>query len=57
MGNAYVSIADDFNALFYNPAGLARLNDWDFEIINPTIETGDDSYNIASDFSTQIKLC
>ena len=25
MGNAFVAVADDFNSLFYNPAGLARL--------------------------------
>lgn len=35
MGNAYVAVADDFNALFYNPAGLARLNAWDGEFLNP----------------------
>lgn len=37
MGNAYVAVADDFNAVFYNPAGLARLNDWYLEIINPGV--------------------
>ncbi len=42
MGNAYVAVADDFNALFYNPAGLARLEAWDGELINPrvTLSTG-----------------
>jgi hypothetical protein len=25
MGNAFVGLADDYNAIFYNPAGLARL--------------------------------
>lgn len=39
MGNAFVGVADDHNALFYNPAGLARLPEWDVEIINPTIST------------------
>jgi hypothetical protein len=38
MGNAYVAVADDFNALFYNPAGLARLKEWDGEILNPKVE-------------------
>ena len=38
MGNAYVAIADDYNALFYNPAGLARLKEWDGELINPAVE-------------------
>ncbi|MBC7660151.1 MAG: hypothetical protein H7249_10615 [Chitinophagaceae bacterium] len=37
MGNAYVAVADDFNALFYNPAGLARLKTWDGELLNPAI--------------------
>ncbi len=37
MGNAFVAVADDHNALFYNPAGLARLQSWSMEIINPTI--------------------
>lgn len=35
MGNAFVAVADDFNALFYNPAGLARLKEWDGEFLNP----------------------
>lgn len=35
MGNAFVAVADDFNALFYNPAGLARLPSWDGEFLNP----------------------
>lgn len=38
MGNAYVAVADDYNALFYNPAGLARLKEWDGEFINPALE-------------------
>lgn len=37
MGNAYVAVADDFNALFYNPAGLARLKSWDGEFLNPSL--------------------
>lgn len=28
MGNAFVAVADDHAAMFYNPAGLARLQDW-----------------------------
>lgn len=27
MGNAFVGLADDYNALLYNPAGLARLEE------------------------------
>jgi hypothetical protein len=37
MGNAFVSVADDHNALFYNPAGLARIDSWSLELINPRL--------------------
>lgn len=30
MGGAFTAVADDENAMFYNPAGLARLNYWRF---------------------------
>lgn len=33
MGNAFVGQADDFNALYYNPAGLAWLKTWTFEVL------------------------
>lgn len=49
MGNAYVSIADDFNALFYNPAGLARIKEWDFEVLNPTLSVGADTIDTISE--------
>ena len=28
MGDAYVAVADDYNTLYYNPAGLAKLPQW-----------------------------
>ncbi len=49
MGNAYVAVADDFNALFYNPAGLARLKEWDGELINPMLEVSANTVSGASD--------
>ena len=51
MGNAFVSVADDFNALFYNPAGLARLQTWDGELLNPTLEIAEDTLNFINDLS------
>lgn len=47
MGNAFVAVADDYNALFYNPAGLARLKDWDFEIFNPTVTMSKSTRDLA----------
>jgi hypothetical protein len=62
MGNAYVAVADDFNALFYNPAGLARLDTWHGEFFNPklgisqtTITTIKDFSNLASSNSSGVE--
>ena len=51
MGNAYVAVADDFNALFYNPAGLARLESWHGELINPQIGASATTIATIKDFS------
>ena len=62
MGNAYVSVADDYNALFYNPAGLARLKEWDGEFLNPSVEYSknfpaaiNDATNLAKNSSNSSK--
>ena len=47
MGNAFVAVADDFNALFYNPAGLARIKEWEMEIVNPRVDLSLNSYYLA----------
>lgn len=49
MGNAYVGVADDFNALFYNPAGLARLPSWSFEILNPSVAVSSNTVSTIPD--------
>ena len=49
MGNAFVAVANDFNTLFYNPAGLARLEDWDFEFFNPHFELSEKTVSFISD--------
>ncbi len=33
MGNAFVGVADDPSAIFYNPAGLARLKTWHLSLL------------------------
>ena len=32
MGDAFVAVANDYNALFYNPAGLARREDTEMNL-------------------------
>lgn len=49
MGNAFVAVADDYNALFYNPAGLARLKEWDGEFFNPAVEVADSTVSFANE--------
>jgi hypothetical protein len=49
MGNAFVAVADDYNALFYNPAGLARLKSWDGEFFNPTFEVSENTSAFVND--------
>ncbi len=50
MGNAFVSISDDFNALFYNPAGLATVESWDGEFLNPRFTVSHAAIGLADDF-------
>jgi hypothetical protein len=42
MGGAFTAVADDGNALFYNPAGLDKVPRWGMGVINPF---GDGSKN------------
>lgn len=49
MGNAFVAVADDYNAIFYNPAGLARLKSWQGELINPSFTVSANTVNAVSD--------
>jgi long-subunit fatty acid transport protein len=42
MGNAFEAIADDINALHYNPAGIAQTDEklFEFLAVRPRITTG-----------------
>ena len=51
MGNAYVAVADDFNALFYNPAGLARLDTWHGELFNPQLGVSQTTLSTIKSFT------
>jgi outer membrane protein OmpA-like peptidoglycan-associated protein len=48
MGGAFVAVANDENALFYNPAGLARINYWRFTLPNWTYGTDTRSFDDAT---------
>lgn len=37
MGNAYTALVDDADSLFYNPAGLAKIQGISWNIIDPSI--------------------
>jgi outer membrane protein OmpA-like peptidoglycan-associated protein len=45
MGGAFTAVADDENALFYNPAGLARLKYWRFTFPDILVGTDIKSYD------------
>lgn len=42
MGNAFTAIADDADAVFYNPAGLAHNRRIRFHLFNPKLEASKD---------------
>ena len=54
MGDAFVAVANDYNALFYNPAGLARIENPE---INLSIDIGftDSFFSFAKDISDASK--
>lgn len=49
MGDAFTAVADDENALFYNPAGLSRLSTLQLGLFNPLIEVSKKSVDLVKD--------
>ncbi|MFH1729080.1 MAG: hypothetical protein ABIA04_11765 [Pseudomonadota bacterium] len=49
MGNAFIAVADDQNALSYNVAGLNDVEKWRVEILNPTFEVSLTVYDIIKE--------
>ncbi|MBN1595481.1 OmpA family protein [candidate division FCPU426 bacterium] len=45
MGGAFIAVADDENAIFYNPAGLARINYWRFTFPDYCVGTDAKSFD------------
>ena len=49
MGGAFTAVADDEHALFYNPAGLADISRLNLAIVNPLVETTEESVEMFQD--------
>ncbi|MBT8341441.1 MAG: hypothetical protein HKP58_20380, partial [Desulfatitalea sp.] len=49
MGGAFTAVADDENALFYNPAGLSSISMLNVGIFNPLVEVSGDSIDLIGD--------
>ncbi len=59
MAEAFTAVADDQNALYYNPAGLAKLGPWGYdyiEIISPTVAFTDHDYAAVQDIQDMANL-
>ncbi len=50
MGGAFTAVANDQNAIDYNPAGLSRTRSFGLGIVNPMVEVSEDSYDLYKDF-------
>lgn len=51
MGNAFTAIADDKNAVFYNPAGLNSVKDGRVDLLSPLIEVSQTIVDLGNDAS------
>jgi hypothetical protein len=49
MGNAFTALADDENAVFYNPAGLSKVSTVTVGLLNPKISVARDSIDLIKD--------
>jgi len=49
MGGAFTAVADDENALFYNPAGLAEISTVQVGIVNPLVEASKNTVDFIND--------
>ncbi len=49
MGGAFTAVADDENALFYNPAGLNQIEKRRFAVLNPLIDASENGFDFFED--------
>jgi len=50
MGGAFTAIADDQNAIDYNPAGLSRTEGVGLGILSPMVVVSEDTYDLYKDY-------
>jgi hypothetical protein len=51
MGNAFTAVADDDQAIFYNPAGLAGVKDFTLNVASISLEASNDLLTGAGDLT------
>jgi hypothetical protein len=49
MGGAYTAVANDAGSLFYNPAGLARVDGFQMDLVNLETETSEGAPGLVKD--------
>ncbi len=49
MGGAFTAVADDENAIFYNPAGIPKTQTFQLGLVNPLIEVSKNTIDLYSD--------
>ncbi|TWI75398.1 hypothetical protein LZ24_00850 [Desulfobotulus alkaliphilus] len=49
MGGAFTAVADDQNTIFYNPAGLSRINGLTIGLLNPAVGIGENGLDMIQD--------
>ena len=49
MGGAFTAVADDENALYYNPAGLSEISTLQLGILNPLVEASENTMDMIND--------
>ncbi|MDR1696347.1 MAG: hypothetical protein LBR69_06965 [Endomicrobium sp.] len=55
MGGAFTAVADDENAFFYNPAGIAQRTGSLFQIFNLNASVNTNTVDLANDFGSVFK--
>jgi hypothetical protein len=49
MGGAFTAVADDYNALIYNPAGLTQIEGWELDLLTLEAEASESTQDLIDD--------